>query len=270
MKKFRTFFLLTHVFLLLSLSRSLQAEAHHKGILSSVNLGARVSNLIHYRGVIFYNQVQIDPILAIFLVDDHLEYLGDSLGYRDFVVPEILRLRTRFQVISDAPLFPVNDALVQQNPNRKDTFEWNNSLEFFLPGYNSNYRAELDLIWAHDMQVHFGDYLEILLKVKLFDFTWWTLIEPNIFASLGWGNKRHNSYFYGPDDEQTGINNFSVGLWFAFPNEADRFYPIFQIRHFETLWGHRNKEYSRGRGDGWLVSFIATFDFLDAIKYKRK
>jgi hypothetical protein len=241
-------------------------DFHHKGFLSSLNLGARYSSVLEKRGVILYDGFQIDPIVGVFLFDDKLEFLGDSIGYRDFVAGKWLRLRTRFVSITDKPLFPSTDAIRNGSPDRKDTYEWENRAEFFLPGYNDHYQAEFDLGIAKDLSAHHGTYIDIQAKAKLFDYripVLATKVEPNLFGSLGWGDTAHNQYFYGPSANHAGINNFSYGLWFAFPEQADRYYPIVQLTHFQTLGDYRNGEYAQGRNSGWLFSFIATLGVLE-------
>ena len=90
------------------------------------------------------------------------------------------------------------------------------------------------------------------------------LIEPNLAASLGWGDQEQNRYFYGPSAAGSSISNASYGLWFVFPEEADRNYPIIQLQHFEVLGdSNRRAEYARGHGEGWLFSFIATYGVLE-------
>ncbi len=236
------------------------AAAHHKGTLSSVNLGTRYSSLLQRRGVIFYRDFQFDPILAVFLFDDRLEYLGDSIGFRDFVYSDKIRLRTRMVQISDNPLFPSYASVKRGNPNRHDTYEFTNSVEFFFPGYNSDYVAELDLSHAKDLNQHHGNYFEAQGKIKLFSYK---TLEPNLVVTAGIGDKAHNQYFYGPDDDASGLNNASYGVWIALPEEADRFYPIIQLKHFTTLGDHRQAAFAKKRSDGILFSFIATFGVLD-------
>lgn len=239
----------------------IEKDPHHKGILSSVNLGLRYSSLLESRGVIFYRDFQIDPVVGLFFFDDRVEFLGDSLGFRDFVAGKWLRLRSRLVSISDNPLFPANESIKAESPDRKDTYEWNNRAEFFIPGYDENYLAEFDIGHSKDFSAHRGNYIDAQAKVKIYRFRVplvGTLIEPNFFSSLGWGDSAHNSYFYGSDRNSSGFNNFSYGLWFAFPEEADRFYPIIQVRHFQAIGDYKNGQYSKGRNEGWLFSFIAT------------
>jgi hypothetical protein len=169
--------------------------------------------------------------------------------------------------ISDRPLFPAHESIWNGSPDRPDTYEWNTRAEVFLPGYDDHYAGELDFGYAKDISQTHGNYFDLQSKVKLFQFRIpkvQTKIEPNFYASIGWGDAHHNQYFYGPSADQGGFNNLSYGLWFAFPEEADRFYPIIQMTHFEVL-GSKNKsaEFSVGRNEGWLFSLIATEGLLE-------
>lgn len=239
-------------------------DPHHKGVVSSLNLGARYSSVLENRGVIFYRDFQIDPVLGLFLFDDRVEFVGDSLGYRDFVVKDLLRLRTRLVSISDNSLVPSYDSVMSGLPDRPDTYEWSSTAEFFFPGYSDHYLAEIDFTYAKDIAQSYGNYLEIQAKAKLFDFKIaGTKLEPNFFSSVGWGDSAHNRYFYGPSADSAGLNNLAYGIWIALPEEADRFYPIIQIRRFQTLGEFRNAEFAKGRNEGFLLSFIATYGVLE-------
>lgn len=242
-----------------------QAKPHNEGLLSSINLGVYYQSIVAKRGVIFYNDFDINPTIALFFFDDRLEFLGDSIGYRDFIIPDQLRLRTRLSYVNDDPLFPARQDLRNSFVDRENTFEIINSIEWFTPSYSKDYRAEIDLNWAWDIKEHHGHYLELLTKVKVSDFDFLnTTIEPQVFASLGWGQKAHNQYFYGPSSDSDGINNLSYGLWLTLPQTADRFYPIVLLSHFEVL-GDKNKQaaYAQENNQGYLISFIATLGLLD-------
>ena len=243
-----------------------KSDPHRKGVVSSINIGARYSSILESKGVVLYRDFQIDPVVGIFLFDDRLEFLGDSIGYRDFVYSDVVRLRTRIVSITDEPLFPNYQSVKSGSPNRPDTYEWNSRLELFLPGYNGKYLAELDLGYSKDVSVSHGSYFELQSKIKIFDFRILpeqTLIESNIFASLGWGDSLYNQYYYGPSADSSGFNNLSYGFWFAFPKEADRYYPIIQLTHFEVLGDYKKGEFTKGRDSGLLFSFIATVGILD-------
>ena len=241
-----------------------EARPHHLGVLSSLNIGVRYSSLLQNRGLIFYDDFQIDPVVGVFFLDDKIEFLGDSIGYRDFIYADKVRLRTKLASLTDKPLYPAYDAH-KISSGRKDTKEWVNQLEFFLPGYNENYQAEIDLSWAKDIAVHYGSYFELQSKIKLFDFKLPRadlLIEPNLYFSMGWGDERHNKYLYGPSANKSEITNFSYGVWFAFPDEADRFYPIVQVKHFSLVGKAKSAEYLQDTS-GVLISFIATYGVLE-------
>lgn len=242
-------------------SVKIEKDPHHSGILSSVNLGIRFSSLLESRGVIFYRDFQVDPVVGLFFFDDRLEFLGDSLGFRDFVAGRWLRLRTRLVSVSDDPLFPAKNSVRLSEPDRENTHEWSNRAEFFFPGYDENYLAEFSIGHAKDISVHHGNYIDAQTKIKIFRFRLpfaKTLIEPNLYSSLGWGDSLHNQYFYGLDQSHSGFNNFSYGLWFAFPEEADRFYPVIQVKHFAALGDFAEGALAKNRSHGWLFSFIAT------------
>lgn len=240
-------------------------KPHHKGLISSLNLGIRYSSLLENRGIIFYRDFQVDPVLGLFFFDDRLEFLGDSIGYRDFIAGKWLRGRTRLVSLTDKPLFPAHNSIKSGAPQRPDTYEWENSLEVFFGGYGKHYISELDLRYAKDISATYGNYLESQVKVKVAEFRMPGIgvkVEPNLFGLVGWGDDRHNSYLYGPGANE-GFNNIAYGLLLAFPEEADRYYPIVQIRRFETIGRARGGAYSQGRDEGWLFSFIATYGFLE-------
>lgn len=251
---------------LLLISSSAFAKAHHEGTLSGINLGARYSSILEKRGVIFYQDFQIDPVVGIFLFDDRLEFLGDTLSYHDFVYEDKIRLRTRLVSISDNPLFPSHISIKENRPDRPDTFEFSNSAEFFFPGYNDDYKAELDLTYSKDISQHHGNYFEALGKIKITDFYSNFMkqrLEPNLVLSAGFGDKAHNQYLYGPSDDSSGLTNISCGFWLAFPEEADRFYPVVQLMYFSTVAEHGNKEFSKGYNQGYLASAIFSVGVLE-------
>jgi len=235
-----------------------------KGTVSSINLGLRYSNLVESRGVITYRDYQIDPVIAISFLDDRVEFLGYSIGYKDYILDDRLRLRTRFVSQTDSPLFPVDENIKKDFPHRPDTYEWSNSAEFFWPGYNDQFKAEFDFIASKDISIHHGHALYFQTKVRLFEFeSLGYLIEPNFYALIGWGDSKSNAYYYGPSANSDGFSHFSTGVWLAFPEEADRFYPIIQFRYFELFDRYKEAEYTRGRNRGWLFSIIATASFLE-------
>ncbi len=254
---------------LLSFSLNLwsgETQPHHHGTLSSLNLGIRYSSLLESRGLVLYRDFQIDPVLGVFLFDDRLEFLGDSISYRDFVVGDSLRLRGQLATITDSTFFPSTNSVKDGLVHRPDTYEARLNAELFLPGYNENYKAEIDLSYAKDLSAHFGQYIDFQSKIKMFDYRipfFKAKIEPQLLTSVGWGDNAHNRYLYGEGANSDSFNNLSYGVWFAFPEQADRYYPIVQIKHFEVIGASRSGAYALGKSEGWLISFIATDGILE-------
>ncbi len=246
--------------------KMLTGKSNQYGILSSINVGIRYLSLLENRGVILYHDFQIDPVVGLFMFKDRLELFGDSIGYRDFIFEDKIRFRTRLLSITDKALFPNYESIKSGLTERTDSFEWSNQLEFFLPSYNNEYASEIDISLNKDLLAHHGVYLNLQSKIKMFSFhsnVLNTTAEPNLFFSLGWGDSAHNRYFYGPSANSSSLNNISYGIWFAFPEVSDRYYPIVQVRHFNTLGKNSDGEYVIGRNEGWLFSFIATTGLLE-------
>lgn len=253
----------TALFVLTCVNSSARAEdPWNIGILSSINLGTRFSSILELRGATFYDHLQFDPVIGIFMFDDRFEFLGDSVGYRDFISGRWLRARTKFNRISDKPLFPRSSSLIGVRNTRRDSIEWSSSLEFFLPAYDDTYSQEIDLNFSQDLEAHHGQYFEIKSKTKIIDFKAPLLdvkVEPNFVASLGWGSSEHNGYFYGNNEAVSGFNNIAYGIQFAFPETADRNYPIILIEGYSVLNAQRKGNLLLDKADGVLIQFIATF-----------
>lgn len=241
-------------------------EPLRKGFLSTASLGARSSSLLTHRGVVTYDDFQISPFLVLIFFDEKVEYLGDSIGFRDFVAGDYLRFRTRFQYVSDTPFFPRNKNIEAKGTDRKDTYEWANGLELFVPGYGKNYIAELSLTHFKDVKIHRGEFIEFQSKVKLFDFKTAlskARLEPNFVYTTGWGDRRHNEYAYGSRKGSGSASYRSYGLWVAIPEVVDRYYPNLQLTYFETSKSQRDGVFAKNRDHGILFSFIASFSVLD-------
>lgn len=233
---------------------------------SGFKVGARFYSIWENRGVIQYHDFQLLPIVALFMYEDRLEIVPSYISYRDYIYSDRIRFRTRLQTVNDNPVFPKHDSIKDIYPDRESTYEWVNRLEFFIPAYNENYIAEIDLAIHKDLKAHHGLYTELMGKLKLFTFENTFLkestVEPNLYFSLGHGDKRHNEYFYGATNSD-GVNNLAYGLWFNFLDLADRNNPALIIKHFEVL-GDKNKNapLARNHNKGWAAVFTYTHDFL--------
>jgi|GEM_PF-2533338 len=253
---------------ILSTASALAAKPQplRKGLLSTASVGARYSSLMQHRGVVTYDDFQVSPFLVLIFFDEKVEFLGDSLGFRDFIAGDYLRFRTRIQYVSDTPFLPRNENIENNGTNREDTYEWVNGLELFVPGYGKNYRAELSLMHYKDVKAHRGEFFEFQGKIKLFDFKTslsGARLEPNFVYTTGIGDKRHNDYAYGPGEGASGQTYHSYGLWLAIPEVVDRYYPNVQLTYFETSSSQRDGVFAKDRDQGVLFSFIASFSVLD-------
>lgn len=238
----------------------------NSGFVSSLNVGFRYSSTLTKRGATMYDNFQLDPVLGVFLFDDRFEFLGDSVGYRDFVFEKMIRARLRLVAISDDPLFPKKASRLGPSNSRQNTYELNSSLEFFLPQYDGTYAAELDLNFSQDIATHHGQYLELVSKTRLFSYRepWaGTLLEPNAVVSLGYGSKAHNRYLYGDNLQKGGVSYVAAGLQLALPETADRFYPIVLLQYYSTVGSARRGSLVSGKTSGVLLQFIATAGLLD-------
>ena len=67
---YRTFWMVLSILLMAVCSRGNATEVykdpHHKGFLSSLNLGFRYSSVLQNRGIILYRGFQIDPDFPVF------------------------------------------------------------------------------------------------------------------------------------------------------------------------------------------------------------
>lgn len=245
------------------IAQTVYADWHKKLGISSAHAGFRYSSLLMKKGVIFYRDFQVDPVITVFFFDDKLEFLGDSISYRDFIYSDQIRFRTKLSSINDSPLIPAHKSIKDNYPNRDDTTEWTNTLEFFVPGYGANYLAEIDLNYSIDLSEHEGHSWEIATKVKLFDFKFKNnTLEPNLYVTYGGGDSKHNEYFYGTSNK-SGATNLSAGLWLNLPDKVDRYYPTVQLVYFTALDDFKKGTFSQGRSEGVLFSFISALKVLD-------
>ena len=251
------------LFSLILFSEISYAEWHKKLGISSAHAGLKYSSLLMKKGVIFYRDFQVDPVITVFFLDDKIEFLGDSLSYRDFIYNDQIRMRTKLSSISDNPLIPAHKSIKNKSPNREDTAEWTNTLEFFIPSYGDQYLAEIDLNYSIDLIEHKGHSWEIATKVKLFDFKLNNnTLEPNLYLTYGGGDSKHNEYFYGTL-QKSGATHMSVGLWLNLPDKVDRYYPTVQLVYFTALDDFKKGSLSQGRSEGVLFSFISALKVLD-------
>ncbi len=156
-------------------------------VVDRISLGGGFASLLEKRGVIYYKDFQIAPVVAAYFFDRRIEYLTDSIGYRQFLIEDRLRWRSSVHYINDDPLFPKHKNFMHRTVDRAGTFEWMNRLELYLPSY-SKYQGELDVGIAKDLKEHSGVYLEISGKIKIFEKIGilFLTIVPKLIYSRRW------------------------------------------------------------------------------------
>lgn len=222
-------------------------------------MGGGFANLMEKRGVIYYKDFQVAPVVAAYFFDRRVEYLTDSIGYRQFLIEDKLRWRSSIHYINDDPVFPKHKAFMHQAVDRAGTFEWMNRLEFYFPTY-SQYQGEFDIGLGKDLKEHSGIYLEFSGKIKVFEKTWNIISddrsEVNLFATVGYATQEHNEYLYGLGARE-GFTHLSTGIWINFPDRADRYTPIVMIKYFEVLDSqNRNASWAQNNNHGIMVTLV--------------
>jgi hypothetical protein len=88
-----------------------------------------------------------------------------------------------------------------------------------------------------------------------------SLIQPGLFASVGGGNKDHNTYLYGEDAPGFGITNTQYGLAITSPRVIDVFWPTLKISHFELMGDARTASFVK-EVKGWQVEALFAFQIF--------
>ena len=225
-------------------------------IIHDVDLGLQYSSLTEGKSVIFYKDFQIDPVLTFQFINQHFEFLGDNISYKQFIHNDNLMIRTRLVDISDQPLFPAHSSLKKNSPHRKSSYEWSNRIEYYLTSYHTHYLAEFDFEYGHDLFTHHGNYFALESKIKLFSVN---VFEPNLFVSLGSGDKKNNNYYYGEGSKNLSLTNFSTGINLLVPEFVDRYYCMTKVNYF-TVIGHENQNaaYAKNNNHGFLFTLTMT------------
>jgi hypothetical protein len=229
----------------------------YDGKLFSLAVGAKAANDVVRRGARLYDGVQASPIVYIGLFDERIQFFLNSLEATDFVFEDVLRLRTKLNLISDRPFLKTSGPLTARNA-RPSSIEWTSRLEAFFPSFNTNW-LQIDLSYSKDIQAHGGNYIELVGRVtvaRLWMENEKAKVQPQLFASLGWGDARHNQYLYGAGSGSAGLNHIAYGIMVAAPARIDPHFPVLQLYRYDVL-GQANR-------NGSLVS--QTFGYhLDAI-----
>lgn len=225
---------------------------HAKNPIYDISFGINYQSLKVHQGVILYNDFQINPDLNFKIINDHWEFVGDSINFSHYIIEDKLKYRSKIWIISDHPFFPKKQSTNSITFHRKESTEWVNRIEYNFNSYSTHYIAQICFEFAHDLFVHHGNYFDLETKIKLFKYK---SIEPNLYTLIGWGDYKNNSYYYGENAKGFGENNFELGLNFLLPEEIDRYYSVFQIHYFEiTDSKNKNANYARNNNHGIQLS----------------
>lgn len=232
----------------------------------SLKHGFRLLSLTDYRGITVDPNPQIMPGIAAYFYNNQLEILPMAVNYYHYTNEPYIRFRYRLYQVTDKPVIKIQNQDTTSYFRRENTFEAQFRVETFWGGNSDDYVAEVSLSYSKDMKNNWGDYLELLTKFKLESFLLdkpKVNLEPNFFASIGWGSRSQNQYIYGPEANTNGFNNIAYGLWLAIPNRADRYYPIILIKRFETLQSKfKNADYAKDHNNGVAISLLYSVKVL--------
>ena len=207
----------------------------YDGKVFSLALGAKVKSRLEQRGARTYDGVQLQPIVYAGFFDERIQIFGTSLEFLDFLGTRMLRGRTKLSSVSDDPFLKLAGP-VDVRSSRPSTIEWMSRLELFLPSFDSP-RVQLDLAYAKELKEHRGDYLELTARLTL--ARWFLerekpLVEPQLFATFGFGDSRHNAFWYGAG-AGAGASHVEYGLAVVSPARIDRHFPVFRFYRFDIL-----------------------------------
>lgn len=188
------------------------------------------------RGMITYKGHQVVPIYSV--EKEGLPFLlaGTSFYYRREVSENIiLRSRIRFNATGDRPSY-FTETDESETIKRDHSTEWDIYLEHLTQDHY--YRLEV----SRDLTSHESHYYELHLRQAVYNYKrpgMKAVIQPSIFASVGYADRAHNQYLYG-NSAVSGLNNYEVGLIIASPNVIDPFFPTLKLSYFEIL-GDENR-----------------------------
>lgn len=204
---------------------------------AEVTVGAKYKTNLMERGAIFYKNWQVLPVIYFGFLENRLQVTANKVEYNDFLVDDVIRGRTGFQLFSDDFFIETGAERTVRN-SRNTTIEWVNALEFFLPNYFDNV-VTVQLWVAKDFDEHKGIYAKLDFAASIIKF--WgdgalALIEPQVFANIGFGDSKHNLYLYGSNvPSESALTDFEVGLRIVSPIKFDRYFPSFELSYFSIL-----------------------------------
>ena len=172
------------------------------------------------RGMITYKGYQVVPIYSVEKEGSPFMLAGTSFYYRKEVKENIfLRSRIRFNATGDRPSY-FTETDEDETIKRDRSTEWDIFLEHLTKDHY--YRLEV----SRDLTSHRSNYYELHLRQAIYNYErpgMKAVIQPSIFASVGYGDRDHNQYLYG-SSAVSGLNNYELGVIIASPNVIDPFF----------------------------------------------
>jgi hypothetical protein len=222
-------------------------------------VGAEYLSNITKRGVVLYNSFQVIPIWALDLGSPNFQLVGTTLNYKKSFQKDTIVWRTRLvpSATPDKPLYTTQGNIQPNSKKRTPTGEWDNYLEIHVRN-----RAESRILISQDISVHKGTYLEFMQRIVLGNWlerNGKPMLQPALFASVGWGSAGHNNYLYGRGAGLAGFTDWSYGLLVGSPGAIDTFYPTLQITRFHVLGPAKSGTFVEGRASGTQVIALAAF-----------
>ena len=247
-----------HILLFLPLIISLTAHAKFFDKKDfTVAVGGQVSSLLYKRGIITYEGYQAFPIYSISLFNPNLHLIGSSLFYNVPINGKkfLLRSRIQFDATNDEPLYYTNEE--EDDRIRRDkTNEFDSYLEYSFD--DGHY---LRLQYSKDLVEHHGEFFELHGRLALADFYGSgdnSLIQPGIFAAVGYGDSKHNQYLYGEGAGSTGVTSQEYGIYIASPKAIEVFWPTLKMTWFELVGDARDGAYVEEKS-GFSIEALAAF-----------
>ncbi len=218
-------------------------------------VGGQTKSLLMKRGIITYEGFQAAPIIGVQLFHPDWLLTASTLYYNTALSEHwVFRSRLNFNAAEDDPLFITSepeDARVR----RQKTTEWDLFLE-----YRWQDQSFIRWQYSQDLVAHKGYHTELMARFSVYDFlnndNGVPLIQPGLFAKIGFGNSSHNQYLYGEGADASSTNFTEYGLWLASPSVIDPFWPTLTISKFQTLGsGNRTAAYVQ-ETEGWQATAL--------------
>lgn len=203
-------------------------------------LALRADSVLTDRGATLYRGYQVTPILFLGFFQNRVQIVNASIEYNDFLTKDMIRGRSKIHLVRDDPLYRTHGESRGLRNSRDSTLEWVNALEFFVPDYFDNiFSAKLS--YAQDFDEHKGAYLQFRPQLTLASLwverglAW---IEPQLFFSIGYGNNRHNQFWYGTTAAgASAITDISYGISVLSPLKFDRYFATFEWMRYRVVNG---------------------------------